>query len=360
MEVYLGTSQLFSVPTTVADHLLGIASHDQLKILLYILAHSNQKLSDTDIARACKVRAEAVEEALVFWQSVNVLQNDAPPTICHVTAQTPAQPSPAAFQASSAAPKTEPSSVTAPPAAVSDSSESVEANVQTTSSGFHLLPSEIAARKQENPAIAAMLTAAEQRVGHPLIHTELRSIFWMHEYLGLAPDLIFMIVAYCVEIERFSVRYMETIAVEWCKRGILTHELAVEDIEFRTASRSFTRKIMRIFEMKRRPTPKQQDYIDKWQQMNLSPELVEYAYHKTRDNANDQLSFPYLHKILQAWHTEGIRTVAEASAADAAYHEAKRKVPEPQQTPRKGTKEPYQPAAHSYDLNEIEALMKKI
>lgn len=359
MEVYLNTAQSFSVPTTVADHLLGIASHDQLKILLYVLAHSDKTLSDTEIAKACKVRCESVEEALVFWQNVNVLQTELPVPSCQTaqeTAEKPAEPTPI----------TQP--IAPPPVPVQnpvldEARVAGTANIQTTSSGFHLLPTEIVERKNADPAMSAMLTAAEQRVGHPLIHTELRSIFWMHEYLGLAPDLIFMIIAYCVEIERFSVRYMEAIAVEWAERGILTHELAVEDIERRTLSRTFTKKVMRIFEMKRRPTPNQQKYIDRWQEMNVAPELVECAYYKSRDNADDQLSFPYIHKILQAWSAEGIQTAAQAQAADEAFHAEKRRQQEqkkPANTAKPSAKGTYNPPEHSYDLNKIKQLMEKI
>ena len=358
MEVYLNTARSFSVPTTVADHLLGIASHDQLKILLYVLAHSDKTLSDTEIAKACKVRTESVEEALVFWQNVNVLQTELPAANCRLTKETTEKPS-----ESVPVPASKPTTVPVQQPMLDEAGTAGIANIQTTSSGFHLLPTEIVARKNADSAMSAMLTAAEQRVGHPLIHTELRSIFWMHEYLGLAPDLIFMIIAYCVEIERFSVRYMEAIAVEWAERGILTHELAVEDIERRTISRTYTKKVMRIFEMKRRPTPNQQKYIDKWQEMNIAPEMVECAYYKTRDNANDQLSFPYINRILQAWSAEGIQTVAQAQAADDAYHAEKSKqqgTKKPANAAKPTGKSSYNPTEHSYDLNEIEQLMNKI
>ena len=40
MEIYLKQGHTFPVPVTVADHLLGLASHDQLKVLLYLLCHA--------------------------------------------------------------------------------------------------------------------------------------------------------------------------------------------------------------------------------------------------------------------------------------------------------------------------------
>ncbi len=359
MEVYLNTARHFTVPMPVADNLLGIASHDQLKVLLYVLAHHDEHLTDTDIAKACKVRVDAVEEAIVFWQSVNILQNHAEPTICHVSAQAQADASETVKTADiPSEPKSEqPEPPAAPPSEL----------LQKNSSSYHLLPTEIVERQQANPTLASMLAETERLVGHLLSHTELRSIIWMHEYLGLGLDLIYMIIAYLVKNLCYNVREAESIAVKWHEAGIQTHEAAVADIERRSLSRSYTGRIMRIFEMSRRPTPKQQAYIDGWQKVGISPELVEYAYQISRDKNNDKLDFRYINGILKKWYEAKIHTVAEAESADAAYYESKRKQQteqagvqnpaNPQKSARKGT---YNPQEHSYDLTEIENLMKKI
>ena len=73
MEIYLKQGHTFPVPVTVADHLLGLASHDQLKVLLYLLCHADEPLSAEAVAQNCKVRPDAVEEAVAFWQDANVL-----------------------------------------------------------------------------------------------------------------------------------------------------------------------------------------------------------------------------------------------------------------------------------------------
>ena len=56
MEIYLNNGHSFPVPVAVADHLLGLASHDQLKVLLYVLCHANEPLSQEQIAKCCKVQ----------------------------------------------------------------------------------------------------------------------------------------------------------------------------------------------------------------------------------------------------------------------------------------------------------------
>ena len=308
-EVYVRFGQTFSVPTAVADHLLKVASHDQLKILLYVLCHADAPLSAEQIVRACSVLPETVEEALIFWQQVNVLQTAEPvPTVSLMqqTADAPAQ-QPAA-----------PETVSVPPAA-----EPVRAAVPMTSDRFSLHPSEIADRVNHDPALAEMFRGIERLRGKIPNPTEQKSLIWIHEYLGLDPDLILMLAAFCVENNCFHARYMDAIAVEWQERGVTTHALVQADIQRRTEAKSYTGKIMKLFEMQRHPTKKQQEYIDKWCGSGIPLELIELAYEKTRENKDDKLSFPYLDGILKRWTDAGIRTAADAEKADAAFHSAK-------------------------------------
>ena len=96
MEIYLNNGHAFPVPVAVADHLLGLASHDQLKVLLYVLCHAGESLPQEQIAACCKVQPSAVEEAIVFWQDANVLQTAPPAASVRLQQNTQPQPAPAA------------------------------------------------------------------------------------------------------------------------------------------------------------------------------------------------------------------------------------------------------------------------
>ncbi|MBR6717813.1 MAG: DnaD domain protein [Oscillospiraceae bacterium] len=343
MEIYLNNGHSFPVPVAVADHLLGLASHDQLKVLLYVLCHANEPLSQEQIAKCCKVQPAAVEEALVFWQDANVLLN--------------AQPVPAAaVQNTAAAVQTEPvlSQQPAPDVKPAAEAETVIPRIQSTSSSFALRPSEIAERFQQNRALAEMYRAAEQIAGKPLTHTEQKSLIWMHEYLGLEPDLILMLAAFCVQENCFHVRYMEQVAVEWQERGVMTHALVEEDIRRRTEARSYTGRIMKLFEMSRRPTTKQQEFIDSWQKSGFSPELVQLACEITRDKKDDKIRFDYLNGILRRWEKAGIRTPEAARQADLAFYDNKK------QTQAAGNPAGQSGNGSSIDMDEVERLMNPL
>ncbi len=350
MDLFVRRGQQFSVPVSVADHLLGLASHDQLKVLLYVLCHADAPLDPEQIVRVCKVPPEAIEEALVFWQDANILLTaDTPPTVTlqagSAAAQTAAPPVQPVQMPQSVPAEPQPQAVPQKPAAVrSDNS----------STGFSLMPSEIADRTRQNPRLAEAIETAQMCVGKPLTHTELKSLIWMHEYLGLEPDILVMLVAFCVEIGAFQVRYMEQIAVEWQERGVTTHALVEEDISRRMQQRSFTGQLMKLFEMHRTPTAKQQEFIDDWQRSGYSLDLIRYAYEKTRNQTDDRMNFSYLNAILKRWKDSGIKTVAQAEQADEAFYAARKK--KTQSEP--GSANPAKPADSSLDMDMIAQLMK--
>lgn len=346
MDVYLRQGTGFFVPSSVAEHFLKLATHQQLKVLLYVLAHQGQQLNDAEIARHCGVQPEHVEEAMVFWQQVNVFAADAPAIMASVEhATTPAStaaPVPPTADAVQVSPEAE--------------QRKVSAGVMETSGSFSIRPLEIAERTKADAGLAAMLSAAEQYAGHPLRHTELRSLFWMHDYLGLTPDAILMLLAFCRQENLFQVRYMEQVALEWHDRGVLTHEQVQQDIQRRSEARSFTGKIMSMFQMTRNPTERQQAYIDAWRKAGDSMELIRLAYERTRESCDDKLKFSYIDGILKRWRAEGIKTPAQAEESERIFRQQKAQQKQSRSGAGKDVHGGVADGAHSYDLEELKSL----
>ncbi|MCQ2417363.1 MAG: DnaD domain protein [Oscillospiraceae bacterium] len=318
MEYFLNQGHSFSVPTTVAEHLLGIASHDQLKVLLYLLCYSDRHLTTEQIAQNCKVLPSSVEEAIVFWQNVNILNNVQPAVKTTISPQEPS-PAPAAVIGTPAVTVPGVTAAPAEPPVQPKPAETSDAKLQASSSNFSIMPSEIADRIQNNRNLAELFHFVEKAAGKPLTMTEQKSFIWMTEYLGLGADLLMMLAAFCIQSNCFQVRYMEKIAMEWQERGIVTHTQAEGDISRRASARSFTGEIVKMMEMDRRPTEKMQQAIDEWQQAGLSLELIRHAYEKSLNNKNGKFSFYYLNGILQRWISSGIRTIEAAEKDDAAF-----------------------------------------
>ena len=74
---------------------------------------------------------------------------------------------------------------------------------------------------------------------------------------------------------------------------------------------TFTGEIRKRFEMHRKPTPGQQEFIDQWQQIGYPMEMIQLAYEKNIEN-KECLSFPYINKLLADWWEQGARDAESA------------------------------------------------
>lgn len=298
---------VFTVPAAVADHFLRLASADQLRVLLYFLRHAEEPLAPEQIADFLKLEAEDVTEALDFWTQANVL---------HAADRGQAM----TFRFS--APRIQPALFEAPKPAVS-ASPAQPLMVQKSSKDVHPTPQEIAAEIEKSSDLASLYALTEKALGRVLKHSEQCSLLWMHEYLNIPDSVILMLVHYCSEIGKYSVAYVESIAVSWYENGIVTVEAAEHEIQRMMEAHTYTGAIVKMFELKRSPTSKQKALIEKWKAAGHSMELIRYAYEITVENT-DSANFSYIDKILEDLAGKGI-TTPEAAAKDRAESAPKRK-----------------------------------
>lgn len=276
----------FAVPGVVADQYLRLANAVQLKVLLCVLRHADAGLSPAQAAALLGIEEELAEEAFTFWMQVNVLETTEPQQHPIMTLPLPPGQKPVA---------------PVPPTA----------SVQRSSREVKLDPSEMADMLGKTPTLKDLFFHAEKEIGRVLNHMEQRSLVWMFSYLNLPGEVILMLLSYCVSIEKYSISYVEAIAISWVDKGIITLELAEEETERLRQSHTYTGQLCRMLEMKRKPTSKQMEFMDKWRNAGYSMELLHCAYEITVENT-EKLNFPYMDKILESWAGEGITTPEQA------------------------------------------------
>lgn len=299
---------MFGVPCIVADNFLKLASGDHIKVLLYLLRYSGRNVANEEICANTGVNSHEIEEALLFWQQANVL-----------TAESGIQPAanimtpPVQIHHNASAPIPKPE--------VQEIKPTAEIAPQTPKREL-LKPSEISAVLKDAPDISELFKVAEQILGN-INNTMQNSLIWMYTYLGLKTEVIITLIAYCKEIEKANSGYIEKIAASWAEKEITTLEIAQEEVERLYSSRTFTAEIMRIFDMKRRPTTKQQEIVDKWDAEKYNIGLIKCAYERTIERI-DKLSFEYINKILETWRENGYSTADEVKAAESEYRKNKK------------------------------------
>lgn len=322
-------NQVFIVPTSVVDQHLKLAGSAQLKILLWMLRHAGEAVEPEQIGTVLGLSRADVCDAMQYWiaagvvsESANAASNTAP-EILH-----PAQP-----QVSLTAP-------TAPePTVVRKDAPRARPR--------QLNPMEIAARIQDNEDIRALIDAAEQNFGRPLSTPELGALVNLHDWDGLPGDVIMMIVQYAADNGRINMSYIEKTAVSWAAEGINTHEKAEEKIRLLDDRKTVWAQVSRLFGIdKRQPSASEYECAARWvRTWQFGDDMLREAYDRCIDSTG-KLKFGYIDKILERWHSEGIRTIDQARAESR----------KPASTAAPGRNAPDPNANRSYDLEAFERM----
>lgn len=294
---------VFAVPGAVVDNYIKLASGSAVKVLLYLLRNSGRNVSRTEISAALNVSEDDVSDAFNFWEGVGIL-NSSPSSASAVSVPVEKQEAP---------PQSRPvpaRSETNEPAAVPQ--QNVKPAVQASSASFQITPSEIEKLKTSSKEMAALFDMAQQTLNTTINHTMVRSLIWQHEYLGLKPDVILMLLSYCASIGKTHTSYIESIAVNWSQNEINTLDKADMEISRLTKQHSFASQMMSCFGLKRQPTPNQQKFFDEWILKGYSSDLIACACERATDMGKT-LTVNYVNGILENWRKKDITTREQAT-----------------------------------------------
>ena len=293
-------NQVFIVPAAVVDQHLKLAGSAQLKILLWLLRHAGEAVEPEQIGAVLGLSRADVCDAMQYWIAAGVVAE---------TNQTLRPAAPAAAPAPAPAPVQQPAAPEpeSPPAAVRKDAPRPRPR--------QLNPMEIASRIQDNEDIRALIDAAEQNFGRPLSTPELGALVNLHDWDGLPGDVIMMIVQYAVDNGKTNMRYIEKMAVSWAAEGINTHEKAEEKIRLLDDRETVWTQVSRLFGIdKRQPSAAEYECAARWvHTWGFDDAMLREAYNRCIDNTG-KVKFGYIDKILERWHSEGIRTIDQAHA----------------------------------------------
>lgn len=316
-----GGTGVFAVPDHAAD-CLKLASGKAAKVLLYILKNKISEIDFSAVGEAVGISSEDAEDAVSYWQQVGVLYTEG---------SSPAPVSVDTIQKQPAA--TEPNSVPV---------HSPQLEREKASKKFS--PKEIADRIDSSDDVRFLFSAAETTLGRILNHTEQSSVLWLHDYYGIAPDILLMIMDLSKQIGRTSMGNIEKIAISWHENNITTHEQAAKEILAIKNYYSLEGQVAAKLLNNRTLTPTEKKYLKEWAKKGFSLELVTYSYEKTVDNIG-QVKFSYMDKILSSWQKKGISTVVAAKADSAEWVNSTDNAKKSQKS--------NDSSSHSYDLNKL-------
>ena len=255
-------SSTYAIPTVVADKYIKTATHNQLKVLLYFMRNISDGIATPKIAQALSLPEAEIEDALFFWSQCGVL--------------TSAQPA----------------------------KEEVKNTVINAT-----MPSrtDVIKRGLEDPNLMFLLREAQLKFGRNLKQNESSLLVSLYDDHGMDVSVILLLLGYAVREGKCNLSFVKKTAAVWLDAGVET-VIDAENLIAQTAKQNLAWSIVQnAFGIERRnPSTKELEYSNLWiNEWKMSADMLKAAYDACVDS-KAKLSMPYIAKIIESWHKDGI------------------------------------------------------
>ncbi len=298
--------KILALPAAVAEQHLKLAGPLQLKVLLWF-ASQNGVFDQAACAAACGYSAADCADAMRYWVSAGLLcENGAVPT--------PVTPAPTPSLPTAAPNPSLPPAPTPRPRAVKPQMK------------------EVVATQKRSPQFAYLLDTVSARLGKPLTYGDMETLLYLHDTAALPVEIILMVVEYAAQSDRFSMRYIEKVALDWADKGITTLAAAEEHLCYLERGQDALLKVQTVCALPRPLSAAAttmalaEKWVFTWQ---VADELLRYAYSVCLESKGG-FHAKYIDRVLENWRAQGIATAEAAMALSASPKKAAAKPTEEQ------------------------------
>ena len=330
--------QIFPVPCALVDRHLKLAGREQLQVLLWALRHAGEGFSSQVLAQALDLSEESAQESLEYWADRGLLAEASPGELCPVPqpeAPAPFVPAPAPAQQVSPPVRQMPSQPgpALPPRKRMAKPDTVQ----------------LAVRLEESDGLRFLMQEAENVLGKTLSPAMTTLLLTITDDYGLPPEVTVMLLHYAQEVGKTGTAYLDSVARDWAESGVFSLEAADAKLQDLSQRRLAWNKVAGAAGLaKRSPSKKEEEAALRWvEQWGFSQEMLSAAYERCVDNTG-KFSAAYMDRVLESWHTVGVRNLEELSAHEEkkkAARQAEKTSPRPSKAGAEGEK--------SYDIDEL-------
>lgn len=291
--------RVFVLPKDIVDRHLRLAGSVQLKVLLWVSRNGGEFDAEA-CAKAVGVSAPDCADALQYWVAAGVLLPENDEKVPAPTPQKEEKPS-----------EVLPPKTIARPAAVKP---------QMT---------EVIKRQKTNKEFSYLLDAVSTRLGRPLANGDAETLLYLYETAGLPAAVIMMVVEYAAQENRFTMRYIEKVALDWADQGIMTMAAAEEHLCFLERCAAAAAKVQTLCSLTR---PISSAFAartaEKWvYQWQVEDALILEAYAVCVDKTG-AFQAKYMDKVLDNWRMQEITTKDQLQAVQKGQKKSAAKTEE--------------------------------
>ncbi len=264
------------VPKDFIENIMPSSNAAYVTVYLYImlLASTGTSLSTADIAKRLGLIESDVINAIKYWTDKGIICGTDDTVIIKKTADE-------------------------------------EIPIETTKKSIE----EISGIISGNAALSDLCSIAQEILGKTLANNDMETLYWFYDQLGFSPEVITMLLEYCVSMDKRNMKYIEKVAITWHENNITTMDEAQAYINGAARTDEFVTSLRRVFGIADRKLSKTENqYLAAWRdELKMSADMVALAYEYCII-ATGKLAFPYINTILKRWAEKGITTIAEAES----------------------------------------------
>ncbi len=257
-------SSTYAIPTDVADKYIKIATHTQLKVLLYFMRNISEGIDAQKIADALSLDTGETEDALTFWQQCGILLGAEP-------------------------------------------KETEKKQVIVKSD----LPSraDVIKRGLEDKQLMFLLREAQLKFGRHLKDNESQLLLYLYDDHGMDPSVILFLLGYAAREGKCNLTFVKKTATQWLEAGVQSVMDAERIITEQAKLNLAWNIVQKTFGIERRnPSTKELELSNLWiNEWKISTDILKAAYDVCIDSKT-KLSFAYVAKIIETWHKDGVTT----------------------------------------------------
>ena len=168
---------------------------------------------------------------------------------------------------------------------------------------------------EKNEGICELIDECQQILGKIFNTADVKILMGLIDFLGLDGEYILVLMHYCAEIEKRSMRYLEKVAVSCLDDGITEAKDLQAELRRREEKKDAENKIRNMFGIGSRSfTKKEKSCISAWRESyGFELDVIGKAYEITV-NSTGKASIPYANAIIEKWYTENLKTLEDVEA----------------------------------------------
>ena len=192
---------------------------------------------------------------------------------------------------------------------VGDSSSAKKSSVEDNSEKRRKIDFDIS----QNKDLSDLCQVAQIMLERTLSDKDIETLYWFYDTLGFSPEVITMLLEYCVSNEKRNMNYIEKVAIGWHENGINSISSAETYMREQKEKAGYFYNLRKLFGIDNRNLSKTEErFLKTWREdYKMSEEMVALAYEYCIIQIN-KLSFPYMNSIIERWHEKGIYTIPDA------------------------------------------------